>query len=157
MYEGIYELIKKGETNKAQEQIEQLPDKIPAKYTLSGLLYYHKTDLEKAKAEFEKALKIDPLDADALFNYGYILKELNQEMEAWRYLMRISQKDWSTYDILGDIELKNRSELASLRFYKKAAEMTDNPEMKKKFHDAIYSLKKDTKIAFLCLPGLENF
>jgi len=83
---------------------------------------------------------------------------MNQEKEAWRYLMRIHKKDWATYDMLGDIEFKNRSKLSALRFYKKAAELTDSPEeMKKKFLDMRNNIKQDTKIAFLCLPGLDNF
>ena len=72
--------------------------------------------------------------------------------------MRIHNKDWATYDLLGDIEYKNRSKLASLRFYKKAAELPNSPnEMKKKFIDMRNIVKQDTKIAFLCLPGLDNF
>jgi len=157
MYEEIIELINKGEINKAQEQIEKISDDDPKKYNLKGLIHFNKKELEKAKEQFEKGLKINPVDSDLLFNYGYLLKEMNQEMEAWRYLMRIHDKDWATYDLLGDIEFKNRSKLASLRFYLKAAELTDNPQMKKKFLEIKNKIKKDTKIAFLCLPGLDNF
>ncbi|WP_121567488.1 TDP-N-acetylfucosamine:lipid II N-acetylfucosaminyltransferase [Petrotoga sp. Shatin.DS.tank11.9.2.9.3] len=157
MYEEIFELINKGEINKAQEQIEKISDDDPKKYNLKGLIHFNKKELEKAKEQFEKGLKINPVDSDLLFNYGYLLKEMNQEMESWRYLMRIHDKDWATYDLLGDIEFKNRSKLASLRFYLKAAELTDNPQMKKKFLEIRNKIKKDTKIAFLCLPGLDNF
>ncbi|MDK2907087.1 MAG: hypothetical protein PWQ66_1048, partial [Petrotoga sp.] len=157
MYEEIFELINKGEINKAQEQIEKISDDDPKKYNLKGLIHFNKKELEKAKEQFEKGLTINPVDSDLLFNYGYLLKEMNQEMEAWRYLMRIHDKDWATYDLLGDIEFKNRSKLASLRFYLKAAELTENPQMKKKFLEIRNQIKKDTKIAFLCLPGLDNF
>ncbi|WP_158248420.1 glycosyltransferase [Petrotoga sp. SL27] len=157
MYEEIFELINKGEINKAQEQIEKISDDDPKKYNLKGLIHFNKKELEKAKEQFEKGLTINPVDPDLLFNYGYLLKEMNQEMEAWRYLMRIHDKDWATYDLLGDIEFKNRSKLASLRFYLKAAQQTDNPQMKKKFLEIRNKIKKDTKIAFLCLPGLDNF
>jgi glycosyltransferase involved in cell wall biosynthesis len=157
MYEEIIELINKGEINKAQEQTEKIPDDDPKKYNLKGLIHFNKKELEKAKEQFEKGLTINPIDSDLLFNYGYLLKEMNQEMESWRYLMRIHDKDWATYDLLGDIEFKNRSKLASLRFYLKAAELTDNPQMKKKFLEIRNKVKKDTKIAFLCLPGLDNF
>ncbi|WP_121515568.1 TDP-N-acetylfucosamine:lipid II N-acetylfucosaminyltransferase [Petrotoga sp. HKA.pet.4.5] len=157
MYEEIIELINKGEINKAQEQIEKISDDDPKKYNLKGLIHFNKKELEKAKEQFEKGLTINPVDPDLLFNYGYLLKEMNQEMESWRYLMRIHDKDWATYDLLGDIEFKNRSKLASLRFYIKAAELTDNPQMKKKFLEIRNKIKKDTKIAFLCLPGLDNF
>jgi tetratricopeptide (TPR) repeat protein len=157
MYEEIFELINKGEINKAQEQIEKISDDDPKKYNLKGLIHFNKKELEKAKEEFEKGLKINPIDSDLLFNYGYLLKEMNQESQAWRYLMRIHNKDWATYDLLGDIEFKNRSKLASLRFYLKAAQQTDNPQMKKKFLEIKNKIKKDTKIAFLCLPGLDNF
>jgi glycosyltransferase involved in cell wall biosynthesis/SAM-dependent methyltransferase len=157
MYEEIIELINKGEINKAQEQVEKISDDDPKKYNLKGLIHFNKKELEKAKEEFEKGLKINPIDSDLLFNYGYLLKEMNQESQAWRYLMRIHDKDWATYDLLGDIEFKNRSKLASLRFYLKAAELTDNPQMKKKFLEIRNKIKKGTKIAFLCLPGLDNF
>ncbi|WP_121959103.1 glycosyltransferase [Petrotoga sp. 9T1HF07.CasAA.8.2] len=157
MYEEIIELINKGEINKAQEQIGKISDDDPKKYNFKALIHFNKKELEKAKEQFEKGLTINPVDSDLLFNYGYLLKEMNQEMEAWRYLMRIHDKDWATYDLLGDIEFKNRSKLASLRFYLKAAELTDNPQMKKKFLEIRNQIKKDTKIAFLCLPGLDNF
>jgi len=158
MYEEIFKLIEKGELDKAQEMIDKTPENDPKRYNISGLIYYQRNELEKAKEEFEKGLKIDAVDSDLLFNYGYLLKEMNQEKEAWRYLMRIHKKDWATYDMLGDIEFKNRSKLSALRFYKKAAELTDSPEeMKKKFLDMRNNIKQDTKIAFLCLPGLDNF
>ncbi len=158
MYEEIFKLIQNGELNKAQEQLENTPENDPKRYNISGLIYYQKKEFDKAKEEFEKGLKINPVDSDLLFNYGYLLKDINQEKEAWRYLMRIHNKDWATYDILGDIEYKNRSKLASLRFYKKAAELPNAPqEMKKKFIEMRNNVKQDTKIAFLCLPGLDNF
>lgn len=158
MYDKIFKLIQNGELNKAQEQLENTPENDPKRYNISGLIYYQKKEFDKAKEEFEKGLKINPVDSDLLFNYGYLLKNINQEKEAWRYLMRIHNKDWATYDLLGDIEYKNRSKLSSLRFYKKAAELPNSPnEMKKKFIDMRNIVKQDTKIAFLCLPGLDNF
>ena len=158
MYEEIFKLIQNGELNKAQEQLENTPENDPKRYNISGLIYFQKNEFDKAKEEFEKGLKINPVDSDLLFNYGYLLKDINQEKQAWRYLMRIHNKDWATYDLLGDIEYKNRSKLASLRFYKKAAELPDAPqEMKKKFIEMRNNVKQDTKIAFLCLPGLDNF
>jgi SAM-dependent methyltransferase len=158
MYDKIFKLIQNGELNKAQEQLENTPENDPKRYNISGLIYYQKKEFDKAKEEFEKGLKINPVDSDLLFNYGYLLKNINQEKEAWRYLMRIHNKDWATYDLLGDIEYKNRSKLASLRFYKKAAELPNSPnEMKKKFIEMRNNVKQDTKIAFLCLPGLDNF
>jgi len=157
MYEEITKLIEKAEFDKALAQIEKLHQNDPKKYNLTGLVYFNKGVLNKAKEEFEDGLKLSPVDSDLLFNYGYLLKELGQEMEAWRYLMRIHDKDWETYDLLGDIEYKNRSKVAALRFYKKAAELTDNEEMKAKFLAMQESIKSNTKIAFLCLPGLDTF
>ncbi len=90
MYEEIFKLIEKGELDKAQELINKTPGNDPKRYNISGLIYYQKNELEKAKEEFEKGLKIDAVDSDLLFNYGYLLKEMNQEKEAWRYLMRKS-------------------------------------------------------------------
>ncbi|HPT59735.1 MAG TPA: glycosyltransferase [Fervidobacterium sp.] len=157
MYEEIIKLIENNEFDKALAQIEKLQQNDPKKYNLTGLVYFNKRELDKAKEAFEKGLKIAPIDSDLLFNYGYLLKELGQEMEAWRYLMRIHNKDWATYDLLGDIEYKNRSKVAAIRFYKKAAELTNNEEMKRKFLAIQESTKSDMKIAFLCLPGLDSF
>jgi len=157
MYEEITKLIENNEFDKALAQIEKLQQNDPKKYNLTGLVYFNKRELDKAKEAFEKGLKIAPIDSDLLFNYGYLLKELGQEMEAWRYLMRIHNKDWATYDLLGDIEYKNRSKVAAIRFYKKAAELTNNEEMKRKFLAIQESTKSDMKIAFLCLPGLDSF
>ena len=97
MYDEIFELIQNGELNKAQEQLENTPENDPKRYNISGLIYYQKKEFDKAKEEFEKGLKINPVDSDLLFNYGYLLKNINQEKEAWRYLMRIHNKDWATY------------------------------------------------------------
>jgi len=157
MYEEITKLIENNEFDKALARIEKLQQNDPKKYNLTGLVYFNKRELDKAKEAFEKGLKIAPIDSDLLFNYGYLLKELGQEMEAWRYLMRIHNKDWATYDLLGDIEYKNRSKVAAIRFYKKAAELTNNEEMKRKFLAIQESTKSNMKIAFLCLPGLDNF
>jgi Tfp pilus assembly protein PilF len=75
MYEEIFKLIEKGELDKAQEMINKTAENDPKRYNISGLIYYQKKELEKAKEEFEKGLKIDAVDSDLLFNYGYLLKE----------------------------------------------------------------------------------
>jgi Tfp pilus assembly protein PilF len=75
MYDEIFELIQNGELNKAQEQLENTPENDPKRYNISGLIYYQKKEFDKAKEEFEKGLKINPVDSDLLFNYGYLLKK----------------------------------------------------------------------------------
>lgn len=157
MYEEITKLIQVGEFGKALQMIDKLAEDDPKKYNLLGLVHFNQGALDKAKESFEKGLKYSPVDSDLLFNYGYVLKELGNDKEAWRYLLRISNKDWATYDLLGDTQLKSGNLPMALRYYKKAAELSDNEEMKKKFESIQRQVKKDTKIAFLCLPGLDNF
>ncbi|MEJ5258002.1 MAG: methyltransferase domain-containing protein [Fervidobacterium sp.] len=71
--------------------------------------------------------------------------------------MRIHDKDWAVYDLLGDTQLSSGNIPMALKYYSKAAQLTDNPEMKNKFMELYKKEKKDTKIAFLCLPVYENF
>jgi len=157
MYERIIEMIEKKEFTQALNEVEKIEDEKWEKYNLNGLIYFYQNELEKSKKIFEKGLEIEPINSDLLFNYSHVLLSLGEKMEAWRYLMRIHEKDWAVYDILGDIEFKNRSKASAIKFYKKAYDLNKNEEMAKKLLEKRKSIKKNEKIAFFCLPGLETF
>lgn len=157
MYENIIDLIQRNELEKALEEIKNIEENKWEKYNLSGLIYFYKNELEKAKTMYEKGLKIEPINSDLLYNYAHILISMGKEIEAWKYLMRIHEKDWAVYDILGDIEFKNRSKASAIKFYKKAYDLNKNEEMAKKLLEKRKAIKKNEKIAFFCLPGLETF
>ncbi|UYP00921.1 methyltransferase domain-containing protein [Oceanotoga sp. DSM 15011] len=157
MYENIIDLIQRNELEKALEEIKNIEENKWEKYNLSGLIYFYKNELEKAKTMYEKGLKIEPINSDLLYNYAHILISMGKEIEAWKYLMRIHEKDWTVYDILGDIEYKNRSKPSAIKFYKKAYELNKTEEMAKKLIEKRKEIKKEIHIAFFCLPGLETF
>jgi glycosyltransferase involved in cell wall biosynthesis len=157
MYENIIEMIEKKEFDKALNEVEKIEENKWEKYNLSGLIYFYKNELEKAKTMYEKGLKIEPINSDLLYNYAHILISMGKEIEAWKYLMRIHEKDWAVYDILGDIEFKNRSKASAIKFYKKAYDLNQTEEMAKKLLEKRKAIKKNEKIAFFCLPGLETF
>ncbi|WP_167849037.1 glycosyltransferase [Geotoga petraea] len=157
MYENIIEMIEKKDFEKALNEVEKIEDEKWEKYNLKGLVYFYKNDLEKSKKIFEKGLEIEPINSDLLFNYSHLLLALGEEMESWRYLMRMHEKDWAVYDILGDIEFKNRSKASAIKFYKKAYDLNQTEEMAKKLLEKRKIIKKNEKIAFFCLPGLETF
>jgi FkbM family methyltransferase len=157
MYENIIDLIQRNELEKALEEIKNIEENKWEKYNLSGLIYFYKNELEKAKTMYEKGLKIEPINSDLLYNYAHILISMGKEIEAWKYLMRIHEKDWAVYDILGDIEFKNRSKASAIKFYKKAYDLNQTEEMAKKLLEKRKAIKKNEKIAFFCLPGLETF
>lgn len=157
MNDQILKLIESGNYLKAFEMIDKLEDDDPKKYNFLGMIYFNQGKLNEAKEAFEKGLKYNPIDSDLLFNYGYVLKQFGNDKEAWRYLMRIHDKDWAVYDLLGDTQFNQGNIPMALKYYSKAAQITDNEEMKKKFLEMYKKEKKDTKIAFLCLPELDNF
>ncbi|MEJ5229437.1 MAG: glycosyltransferase [Pseudothermotoga sp.] len=157
MYEEISKLIQAKDFSKSIELIDKLAEDDPKKYNFLGLVYFNQGMLEKAKESLERGLKYSPTDSDLLFNYGYVLKEIGSDKEAWRYLMRIHNKDWTVYDLLGDTQFKLKNLPMALRYYKRATDLADNEEMKRKFSSIQSQARKNTKIAFLCLPGLDNF
>ncbi|KLO21682.1 glycosyltransferase [Marinitoga sp. 1155] len=154
--ELILNLINQKKFDKAETLIENIND-IVQKNNLKGLLYFNKGEIQKAKNFFEKALKVDSENDDVLFNYAYILKLMNKDLDSWRYLMRIKNKDWATYDLLGDIEINNRSKAAGIKNYYIASTLTKDMSMKEKYDLAKKTFFKNIKIAFLCLPGLDTF
>lgn len=59
--------------------------------------------------------------------------------------------------MLGDTQLQLNNLAMALHYYRKASELSDIPEMKEKYESLKKQFKKDTKVAFLCLPGLDHF
>ncbi|BBE30613.1 hypothetical protein OSSY52_07540 [Tepiditoga spiralis] len=157
MFYDIIKLIENKKYNNALLEIEKINNNKWEKYNLKGLIYFYLNEFEKSKEEFEKGLKIDPINPDLLYNYSHVLISLEKELEAWKYLMRIKEKDWSIYDILGDIEFKNRSKTSAIKFYNKAYELNKKNEMAKKLLEQRKKIKKNIKVSFFCSPGLETF
>ncbi|SHF15876.1 Glycosyltransferase involved in cell wall bisynthesis [Marinitoga hydrogenitolerans DSM 16785] len=152
----IMKLINQKKFSEAEDLIEKINDNFQ-KNTLKGLLNFNKGNFLDAKSFFEKALKINSDDDDALFNYAYVLKQLNKDLFSWKYFSRIKNKDWATYDLLGDIEINNRSKAAGIRYYYLASSLSNDTAAKDKYNYIKKKFSKNLKISFLCLPGLETF
>ncbi|MDK2786489.1 MAG: hypothetical protein PWQ80_1168 [Thermotoga sp.] len=156
IFEKIQKAIEQKDFSKAKEMAEKIDDETE-RYNTLGMVHYYEGRKEEAQAFFEKALKINPVHDDVLFNYSKVLLEKREYFEAWRYLTRINEKTWEVYDMLGDTQLQQNNPAMALHYYRKASELSDIPEMKEKYESLKKQFKKDTKVAFLCLPGLDHF
>lgn len=152
----LTELITQGRFSEAKQIAEKLPD-IVQKENAFGMIYYYEGKLDDAIEHFKKAVEIDPINSDVLFNYGKALFDKKDYKEAWRYLLRIHNKDWAVYDLLGDTQIVQGNIPMALYYYRKAAEISPLEEMKKKYLEYKKHYHQDVNIAILCLPGLDNF
>ncbi|ANE41641.1 MAG: glycosyltransferase [Fervidobacterium sp.] len=152
----LTELITQGRFSEAKQIVEKLPD-IVQKENAFGMIYYYEGKLDDAIEHFKKAVEIDPINSDVLFNYGKALFDKKDYKEAWRYLLRIHNKDWAVYDLLGDTQIVQGNIPMALYYYRKAAEILPLEEMKKKYLEYKKQYHQDVNIAILCLPGLDNF
>jgi glycosyltransferase involved in cell wall biosynthesis len=152
----LTELITQGRFSEAKQIAEKLPD-IVQKENAFGMIYYYEGKLDDAVEHFKKAVEIDPINSDVLFNYGKALFDKKDYKEAWRYLLRIHNKDWAVYDLLGDTQIVQGNIPMALYYYGKAAEISQLEEMKKKYLEYKKQYHQDVNIAILCLPGLDNF
>jgi len=152
----LMELITQGRFSEAKQIAEKLPD-IVQKENAFGMIYYYEGKLDDAIEHFKKAVERAPINSDVLFNYGKALFDKKDYKEAWRYLLRIHNKDWAVYDLLGDTQIVQGNIPMALYYYRKAAEISPLEEMKKKYLEYKKQYHQDVNIAILCLPGLDNF
>ncbi len=152
----ILELTSQAKFDQAKQIAEKLPNSLE-KENVFGMIAYYEGNLDEAIKHFKKALDFDPINSDVLYNYGKALLDTKDYKESWRYLMRIHNKDWTVYDLLGDTQLAQGNIPMALYYYGKAAEISPLEEMKKKYLEHKKEYHKDTNIAILCLPGLDNF
>ncbi|WP_448523132.1 glycosyltransferase [Pseudothermotoga sp.] len=158
--EELFREIEKCVNSKDFSKAKELAQKIAPesmKHNMLGLIFYQEAHLDQALDHFERALKLDPTNGDVLFNLSKVLFEKNNFFESWRYLMRIKDKNWEVYDLLGDTQLAQNNVPMALHYYSKAAQLSDLPQMKEKFEQAKAKFKRSEKIAIFCLPGLDNF
>jgi len=156
IFEEIRKRIEQKEFSKAKELIEKIEDEVE-RYNSLGIIHYYEGKINEALEFFKKALDTNPVHDDVLFNYSKVLFEKEEYFESWRYLTRINSKTWEVYDMLGDTQLKQNNPAMALYYYKKAAELSNIPEMKEKYQILKDQIKKDVKLAIFCLPGLDNF
>lgn len=152
----INQLLVERNFSKARELAQNVEKEVD-KYNLLGIIFYYESKLDDALEMFKKALEIDPVHPDVLFNYSKALFEKGEYFESWRYLTRISDKTWEVWDMLGDTQLKLNNPAMALHYYKKAYESSNIPELKEKYEHIRRQHYKGEKLAIFCLPGLDNF
>jgi len=123
-------LFAQGQAEEAKKCFWEILRKEPANkeaYNNLGVIAFQQEDMETAIDYFTKALKIDPYYKDAIHNYWFLLKSTNRL--------------YKTIPIL---------ENASERF-------PYDQEIRQLLHEARLARRTRTKIAILCLPGLQSF
>lgn len=156
VFKQIKRLLQNKDFSKAKQIAENIDSRVD-KYNILGIIFYHENNLDRAAEILKKALEINPINDDVLFNYSKVLFEKGNFFESWRYLTRINTKTWEVYDILGDTQLKLDNPAMALHYYKKALELSNLKEMKDKFEEIRQQFKKTEKLAIFCLPGLDSF
>lgn len=74
IFEKIQKAIEQKDFSKAKEMAEKIDDETE-RYNTLGMVHYYEGRKEEAQAFFEKALKINPVHDDVLFNYSKVLLE----------------------------------------------------------------------------------
>lgn len=156
MLNEITKLLQNGEFEKAKQYADKI-ESTADKHNLLGIIFYQEGKLDDAINHFKKALEFDPTHDDALFNYSKVLFEKENYFESWRYLTRIKNKSWEVYDLLGDTQLRQNNPAMAIHYYGKACEFNPPEQMKQKFEEAKKLFKRNEKLAFFCLPGLDHF
>jgi tetratricopeptide (TPR) repeat protein len=98
-------------------------------YLKKGLEYENKNENDRAIKEFEKILKMDPADEDALFNLGFIFSDMRQYKNAYaifKKLINTNPKHTEAYNSLGLLFARQGKYSDSLFVYQKGIE--NNPD-----------------------------
>jgi len=84
---GYYELGNYGVAlQEAHEALKSDPEYAPA-YNVLGLVYAELHDDKTAEANFQHALRVNPLDSDSNNNYGSFLCQRKREQESIKYFL----------------------------------------------------------------------
>ncbi len=84
---GYYELGSYGiAIDEANEALKADPNYTSA-YNVLGLVYMELRDDQTAEANFQRALRISPLDSDSNNNYGWFLCQRKREQESLKYFL----------------------------------------------------------------------
>jgi protein O-mannosyl-transferase len=95
--------------------IEREPDRFPLAYNNRGMVFYHSGDFNKAIADFDKAVALDPQYAKAYYNRGsvfYKTGELEKSIIDFRKTISLDPLYYEAYYYLDQV-LKKRESLMS--------------------------------------------
>jgi protein O-mannosyl-transferase len=136
-------LVEIGQTDGAISQYQEVlrlnPDFAKACNNLGYLWATRGENLDEAQAMIERAVKLEPKNAEFLDSLGLVLLKLTRPREALEYQLRaieyVGKPDASLYDHLGDIyaALKLREQAGEA--WRKSLSVEPNPEIEKKVAD----------------------
>lgn len=95
-YEAALSEMRAGKTAKAEKSLQKLSAQYPdysGPQANLGILYFHQNKLEKAKAAFQAALKINPQNVVSLNHLGIISREAGDFKQAQAYYEKALQID----------------------------------------------------------------
>ena len=105
------------------------PDHAPA-YALIGTIYDRLKDYDKAKANYEKALRINPKLAAAANNLAWLYADKGENMDTALTLAQTAREqmpqDPNVADTLGWVYYKRNTYLKAISYLKEAAEKSPN-------------------------------
>ncbi|MBD3406258.1 MAG: tetratricopeptide repeat protein [Candidatus Lokiarchaeota archaeon] len=141
----------------------RIDSELAAAYTNRGriLMALGPENVQKALESFDKALKLEPANIDALRDKSLALRMLNkpkEELDCLYKITKIVTDDWKLWLRIGDLHLEISEYDKALEYYEKALELeSDLPaallhraiafSMLGKWKSAIKSARKATKLA----------
>ena len=123
-------LFEQGRTEEAEKLFAKLLKKDPESsqaYNNLAVIECQNGNLENAIEHLTRAIAIDPFNKDAIINYSALLKQVNRLPESLPVLEKV------------------------------ARQYPEDEELQTVLREALLSKASSTKIAVLCLPGLESF
>ena len=123
-------LFAEGKIEEAEKCFLEILNEAPKNkeaYNNLGVIYFQRQDFEQALEYLTKVLEIDPFYKDAIINYSVLLKSLNRFHESIPILEKAVDK------------------------------FPDDNELSHLLNEVRLTQRSQTKIAVLCLPGLESF
>ena len=144
---------------KAESKLKDNPND-PSAYVYRGLVNYNRGDFAKAQADLQKALDIEPLNADILYNLA-IAQEKNKDYDgairSYSKFIEMYPKNEFAYYNRGKIKLAQKNYNAAIQDFQKALEMESRLAIaqndiavayfrQKKYEDALKAIRTAAEI-----------
>ncbi len=105
----------------------KLSDDIPSVYIALGMIFHGTGKYEKALDNYQKALDINPVNADAVRGIARAFEELGDLKEAevtYKRAIRLKPGYWAGYNVLGVFYFRHNRYVDAIEQFKKVIEIT---------------------------------
>jgi predicted Zn-dependent protease len=125
-------LLREGYDPIAEQELlkaDELDPKLPGVHLFLGELYTYKSQIDKAIAELETELKVDPVNAEALYKLADAYTHVQKWDDAQRMLQRsiwLDSTSTGPFVLMAKVLLKKNEALLSSRAAQKAISMDAN-------------------------------